>query len=805
MYSISNLNFPLYRFDEDVEDVKEANVAERFIKSINKQQETCSAITLTKLENHHSEAFQILYDKLKAHNVIELDPLIHLLARISSDENLKSFLRLHCALSKLKRPQADSNRVKENVVDNLPSQPYPITPMRELATNVPLSIAKPVNGITPFPRSTSEYRLPSATSTPSISAMASLDFEGAEKTPSVYSSATTASGASNKVTDVRLRRRHKMDRKDWSFLSLDYKPIDWSREKPVKSLRQLPVYEQEALLVEDLLHVLVGIEGSYIRLHPVGVTGRNNGVKHKLIVDESADKLLLTLATKIILICPLYSSVIHFIDENERGLVNQAIASAMRGVIKDYFTLIAQLETQFRKNNLTMQKMWYYLQPYYSYLDILKYFSSTINANGTYGGAVLSILHTKTVSLIGNVKLLDFCIKVTIDASVPYFEIFHKWMTEGIIQDTHHEFFIQDTREDMEDGNLTNDSLWESRYQLDLKKLPMFFNRFQEKILNTGKYLAIMRICGFDPEAAANESLSRPLGYTIEEKVYSNWIESAHHHASKQLLRLLVKESDLLGHLYSVKHYFFMDQGDYIVQFMDMAEDELSKEIGDMNPSRLSSLLELCLRTSSMKTDTHHEEVQIELMDNSLLTQLSDILSKGTEDEDDAIDDGHSLRGFESVALQYHVKWPLSLILSHRNIACYQMLFRHLFYCKYVERTLESVWKDNKMAKVYALKAVTGYAEAFALRQKMLNFVQNLSYYMTVEVIEPHFHTFINKIDSFTQLDELSHEHSNFVEECLKDCMLTQKFALQYMVLLLRLCMSFAQFMRVSLSLYFLS
>lgn len=790
------------RFDGDVEELNVANVAERFIKSINQQQEPCSAISLSKLENHKSADFQALYEKLKAQNIIELDPLIQLLARISTDQNLKTFLRLHsivCPSSRLKCPQPDLQPQEfQQIQHSISSQPHSLTPNRDLPpSNVPLSLPHSVNEITPFPLSSNRNRLPSATSTPAISAMASLDFDAPERTPSTYSVATTATGATNKTSDVKLRRRHKLDKKDWAFLSFDYKTIDWSTEKPVKSLQFLPVYQQEALLVEDLLHVLVGIEGSYIRLHPIDSSG-NQSVKHKLLVDESADKLLLTLASKIILICPLYSSVIHFIDENERGLVNQALASAMRGVIKDYFTLIAQLEAQNRKNNLTMQKMWYYLQPYYSYLDILKYFSSNINSNGTYGGAVLSILHAKTASLIGNVKLLDFCIQITTDASVPYLEIFHKWMTEGIIQDPYHEFFIEDTCENCDDEQLNNNSQWESRYILDLKKLPIFFNRFQDKILNTGKYLSVIRMCGYELETSTNDLLRQPLTYTIEEKVYSNWIESAYQSASKQLLHLLVKESNLVGHLYSVKHYFFMDQGDFIVQFMDMAEDELSKEINDINPSRLSSLLELCLRTSSMKSDPHHEEVQIELMEDSLLTQLSLILSKGTEDEDNAINDQTNLKGFESVSLNYNVKWPLSLILSQRNIACYQMLYRHLFYCKYVERTLESVWKDNKMAKFYALKAVTGYAEAFALRQKMLNFVQNLSYYMTVEVIEPHFHTFINKVNTFTQLDELSQEHSTFVEECLKDCLLTQKFALQYMIVLLRLCMSFAEFMQVS-------
>jgi gamma-tubulin complex component 2 len=46
------------------------------------------------------------------------------------------------------------------------------------------------------------------------------------------------------------------------------------------------------------------------------------------------------------------------------------------------------------------------------------------------------------------------------------------------------------------------------------------------------------------------------------------------------------------------------------------------------------------------------------------------------------------LLGLESFSFGYEVKWPVSLVLNRRAIACYQMIFRHLFYCKHVERLL---------------------------------------------------------------------------------------------------------------------
>lgn len=101
--------------------------------------------------------------------------------------------------------------------------------------------------------------------------------------------------------------------------------------------------------------------------------------KHDIIVDKTGDSLLYTLAVRITALCPYYSRIINFIDEIDYGLVNQALVAAMRAQIKDYFTLISQLETQHKKGELSLQKMWYYLQPCFSNLGILKDMASNIS------------------------------------------------------------------------------------------------------------------------------------------------------------------------------------------------------------------------------------------------------------------------------------------------------------------------------------------------------------------------------------------------------------------------------------------
>lgn len=95
---------------------------------------------------------------------------------------------------------------------------------------------------------------------------------------------------------------------------------------------------------------------------------------------------------------------------------------------------------------------------------------------------------------------------------------------------------------------------------------------------------------------AITKSNTEEIKYSLREQNYGAIIQKAYAFASKSLLELLLKEYDLMGRLKSVKNYFLMSQGDFIIQFMEATEQELSKKIDDIIPSKLESLLGLCLR-----------------------------------------------------------------------------------------------------------------------------------------------------------------------------------------------------------------
>ena len=135
----------------------------------------------------------------------------------------------------------------------------------------------------------------------------------------------------------------------------------------------------------------------------------------------------------------------------------------------------------------------------------------------------------------------------------------------------------------------------------------------------------------------------------------------------------------------------------------------------DILPSRLESLLELALRTSLADSDPYKDNLKSLLVPYDLITQLFYIMAIQPEgvgpdaatpppvQKPDTTE--VNLSGLEAFSLDYTVRWPLSLVISRKCLFKYQMLFRHLFYCKHVERQLCATWSSHKVAKRCSLQA----------------------------------------------------------------------------------------------------
>lgn len=78
----------------------------------------------------------------------------------------------------------------------------------------------------------------------------------------------------------------------------------------------------------------------------------------------------------------------------------------------------------------------------------------------------------------------------------------------------------------------------------------------------------------------------------------------------------------------------------------------------------------------------------------------------------------------------------------------------------------------------------------------MLNFVQNLMYYMMFEVLEPNWLVLEGKLLSAATIDNVLADHNDFLDKCLRDCMLSNREILMIVSRLLAVCSSFSHHMQ---------
>lgn len=130
------------------------------------------------------------------------------------------------------------------------------------------------------------------------------------------------------------------------------------------------------------------------------------------------------------------------------------------------------------------------------------------------------------------------------------------------------------------------------------------------------------------------------------------------------------------------------------------------------------------------------------------------------------------------LTLDYTVPFPLSLVISRRTILRYQLLFRFLLHLKHVEQSLASMWIDQKSSTWRV--PVPGHPElekwrlrVVVLRARMMAVVQQILGYATTEVLEPNWHALEAKLGKAQTVDQLLRDHVDFLDTCLKECMLT--------------------------------
>ncbi|AET01346.2 putative gamma-tubulin complex component protein [Medicago truncatula] len=551
---------------------------------------------------------------------------------------------------------------------------------------------------------------------------------------------------------------------------------------------------QELIVIDEVLSAMVGVEGRYISIKTL------RGKKDEIInflVDPSMDLALQELAKRIFPLCRSFLLINQFVESRsqfENGLVNHAFSAALRAFLLDYQAMVAQLEHQFRLGRLSLQGLWFYCQPMLRSMQALSTVIQKASVNNFTGSAVLNLLQSQAKAMAGDNAVRLLLEKMTQCASRAYMSILERWVYEGVIDDPYGEFFIAEDKS-LQKESLTKDydaKYWRQRYSLK-DGIPSFLANSAGTILTTGKYLNVLRECGHNVQVPPSEN-SKLMSFGSNHH-YLECIKAAYNFASGELVNLIKEKYDLTGKLRSIKHYLLLDQGDFLVHFMDIARDELAKKPDEVSVEKLQSLLDLALRTTAAAVDPYHEGLTCIVERSSLLKRLGTFNVTEVNQRDvinnDILEEPVSITGLETFSLSYKAHWPLSIVLSRKALTKYQLIFRFLFHCKHVDRQLCGAWQTHQGVRALNTRG-TAISRSSLLCRSMLKFVNSLLHYLTFEVIEPNWHMMYTRLQSANSIDEVIQHHDFFLDKCLRECLLLLPELLKKVERLKSMCLQYA-------------
>ncbi|KAI9798750.1 MAG: hypothetical protein M1833_004580 [Piccolia ochrophora] len=654
-----------------------------------------------------------------------------------------------------------------------------------------------------------------------------------------------------------------------SRISLPPRASQAPAELQPEPLKNLSLEAQEAAILEDLLFVFMGYEGQYVHFvesyNPSVEKDRLAGPNYRIL--PGLDPSLRDLTSTMLKMATHYSAIEAFIDVQSRdefGTVNHALCAAMRKLLKDYLTLIAQLEHQLLTNpSFTLHLLHLHTLPtaqtflhLYSLAHEILRRNSLLEADldesmdgfdnvdnileslreggdlapGTIpgkkickGGNVLGLLTRRLASMSGDPAARTLLSTLLREASRPYMAMLNEWLHHGGIKDPHTEFLIKEQRsirrERLEEDY--TDEYWEKRYTIRENECPPQLEAVKDKVLLAGKYLNVVRECGGVDVSKEVKDVPK----TFDDVRFLDNVNSAYRHANSSLLNLLLTTHALPARLRSLKHYFFLDRSDFFTYFLEIGEPELQKPVHSVNVGRLQSLLDLVLRQSGSVAalDPFKEDVKVQMNEVGLTNWLMRIVNvTGLDQEAGGLDsyqtpathpssaeDDKAMVGYNALELDYSVPFPLSLVISRKTVLRYQLLFRYLLSLRRLETLLTSSWVEHtKLACWQRTSANRGLEmwkrRVWTLRARMLVFVQQLLYFCTAEVIEPNWQALMSRLGGeqakdgaepvLRTVDELMQDHVDFLDTCLKECMLTNSKLLRVHSKMSLTCSMFASY-----------
>ena len=227
---------------------------------------------------------------------------------------------------------------------------------------------------------------------------------------------------------------------------------------------------------------------------------------------------------------------------------------------------------------------------------------------------------------------------------------------------------------------------------------------------------------------------------------------------NRSLIKYLIEEHNMLSHLYSLRSYFFLLNGEFskiLTQSLFTRLYEVSTPIDLFNSTVLTNILKKALINSLNNSYANSKLLSLSTTDipQHLQTSNPEMLS--------------------CLSLNYKIGWPLNIIFNDIVMQQYTKVFKFLLM---VGRVLWVLQEDFHILKsIRKVSHSKNHHKLQLYRHSMMQFMNALSTYLTCSVLHASWSEFEKNLENATTLDEIYDTHVTYIKKILSKCMLNPR------------------------------
>lgn len=538
--------------------------------------------------------------------------------------------------------------------------------------------------------------------------------------------------------------------------------------------------------------------------------------------------------------CKKYSGVSPYVGETQRdgenfqepfGLYIQAFCTGLDQVLDSYRNVLVDLEKQILKDpKLPLTYIEHSLEQYQGLFPALWSVIEHIQASKAFGCQILDVLQQSCICGIPDVK--DALERILFVCHGVMYQQLSAWVLHGILIDKHNEFFIKEiTSADKQTANWTDDSAagmsngdlgipgitgrqlaeilegegkkeiaaqWQ--FRINAEMLPSYIpTRVADKILFIGESVGMFQ--GSRQTKTSHQRSALVLEkeeeftlslYALQQQpkfnlmLFESEIDKIRLCVAEHLWKLVVENVNLLKHLKILKDFFLLGRGELFSAFIEHARDLLKLPPSNNTSHDVHAAFLQVL--SKFLPDDDEAASMFTIMIDKELTQRDK--KKKTASEADQT--GPVVSGWDCIKLEYDVQWPLHILFQPVVLDKYNSLFRFLLKVKRTQMDLQQVWAAYMGTKHLSTAQISNMTKIWLSRMHMAFLVNNLQYYLQVDVLEAQYSQLLEKINSTRDFEAIRLGHDHFITTLTAQSFLLMKPVSHCLDEILNLCQSFS-------------